>query len=303
MTYNIAAVERDTGLSKDVLRVWERRYGFPAPQRDAHGERLYSADEVHRLRLIKRLMDQGHRPGRLIATPVEELAALTPRHRPLPAGLRESSGDFQDLDALLDLIRTHDASRFQQAMQQRLARQGLMVFVQDTIAPLTRKIGEAWERGTVEVFEEHLYTELIQRLLRQAIASLPNASGGPRILLATLPEERHSLGLLMVEAVFAIEGAECISLGTQLPLLDLARAAEVHRVEIVALSFSIAFPARQIPLLLRQLRSALSESIRLWAGGAVVARLAPETGIEYLPTLDEARRALIAVPPVPTFPV
>jgi len=34
--YNISAVERDTGLSKDTLRVWERRYGFPKPLRDCH---------------------------------------------------------------------------------------------------------------------------------------------------------------------------------------------------------------------------------------------------------------------------
>ena len=65
-TFNITAVERETGLSKDVLRVWERRYGFPAPQRDSNGERRYPPEQVERLRLIKRLMDQGHRPGRLL---------------------------------------------------------------------------------------------------------------------------------------------------------------------------------------------------------------------------------------------
>ena len=62
-------------------------------------------------------------------------------------------------------------------MQQRLARQGLQRFVQDTVAPLTRRVGEAWEDGSFEVFEEHLFTELTKRLLRQAIAALP---GGPR---------------------------------------------------------------------------------------------------------------------------
>ncbi|MGZ8253883.1 MAG: MerR family transcriptional regulator, partial [Burkholderiaceae bacterium] len=61
----IAAVERDTGLSKDTLRVWERRYGFPQPLRDANGERVYPQDQVDKLRLIKRLMDQGHRPGKI----------------------------------------------------------------------------------------------------------------------------------------------------------------------------------------------------------------------------------------------
>ena len=77
-TFNIAAVERETGLSKDVLRMWERRYGFPVPARDGHGERAYSADQVARLAQIKRLMDQGHRPGKLMALAPETLAELAP---------------------------------------------------------------------------------------------------------------------------------------------------------------------------------------------------------------------------------
>ena len=79
---SIAAVERDTGLGKDTLRVWERRYGFPQPLRDAHGERVYPAEQVERLRLIKRLMDQGQRPGALLSKPLaalsEQLATSPP---------------------------------------------------------------------------------------------------------------------------------------------------------------------------------------------------------------------------------
>ena len=66
VSLSIAAVERDTGLSKDTLRVWERRYGFPLPHRDALGERSYPFDQVERLRTIKRLLDAGHRPGRVV---------------------------------------------------------------------------------------------------------------------------------------------------------------------------------------------------------------------------------------------
>lgn len=286
--FNIAAVERDTGLSKDVLRMWERRYGFPVPERDGNGERSYSADQVDRLRLIKRLMDMGHRPGKLIATPAAELLALAPR-RPLPRA--PAAGD-DDLGELLALIRQHDGHGYQQAMQQRLARSGLLHFVQDTVAPLTRRVGEAWEDGSIEVFEEHLFTELTKRLLRQAIAALPGGRRRPRILLTSLPDEQHALGLLMVEALFALEGAECIPLGTQMPLLDTGRAAAAHHADIAALSFSIAFPQRQIPGLLQQLRPILPAGCELWAGGAGVARIAPIAGVVLLPTLDNAVAAL-----------
>jgi methanogenic corrinoid protein MtbC1 len=287
--FNIAAVERDTGLSKDVLRMWERRYGFPIPERDGNGERSYPAAQVDRLRLIKRLMDLGHRPGKLIAMPTDMLSALAPRRSPPPAGPGDAA---DDLDELLNLIKQHDAAGYRQAMQQRLARQGLQRFVQDTVARLTRRVGEAWEDGSVEVFEEHLFTELTKRLLRQAIAALPGGGQGPRVLLTSVPDEAHVLGLLMVETLLALEGAECIPLGTQMPLLDIGRAAAAHRADIVALSFSTAFPPRQIPGLLRQLRQLLPAPIDLWAGGGGIVRVAVIDGVSLLNTLDDALGAL-----------
>jgi len=289
--FSIAAVERDTGLSKDVLRVWERRYGFPVPERDANGERLYPGEQVDRLRLIKRLMDQGHRPGRLLAMPGEELAALAPR-RSASAASAGHAAVGEDLGELLDLLKQHDAAGYQQAMQQRLARQGLQNFVQDTVAPLTRQVGTAWENGSFEVFEEHLFTELTKRLLRQAIAALPGGSRSPRILLTSVPDEQHVLGLLMVEALFALEGAECIPLGTQMPLLEIGRAAVAHRADIVALSFSLAFPQRQIPGLLQQLRLVLPPETGLWVGGGGVARVAKMEGVRLLSEFDAAVRGL-----------
>jgi DNA-binding transcriptional MerR regulator/methylmalonyl-CoA mutase cobalamin-binding subunit len=291
LTYNIAAVERDTGLSKDVLRMWERRYGFPTPERDGNGDRLYPAEQVERLRLIKRLMDLGHRPGKLIATPYEELAALAPRR--MAAGPAVPDERSPELDELIDLIHRHEGGAYLQAMQQRLARQGLQRFVQDTVSPLAHRIGEAWEQGRIEVFEEHFFTELTKRLLRQSITSLP-AGGRPRILLTTLPGEQHLLGLLMAEALFTLEGAECIPLGTQTPLLEIGRAAGAHQADVVALSFSAAFPARQIPALLLQLRMGLPAETELWAGGSGMLRIDDTDGVVSMPTLDDALRALAA---------
>ncbi len=290
-SFNIAAVERDTGLSKDVLRIWERRYGFPAPERDAHGERLYSSDQVERLRLIKRLMDQGHRPGKLIALPDEALASLAPRHA-RPAHAVVSAADTQGLEDLLALIRQHDSNGYVQALQQRLARQGLQRFVLDIVAPLTYRVGEAWEAGRIEIFEEHLFTELTKRVMRQAMAGLPAGRGRPRVLLTSLPDEQHVLGLLMVEALFALEGAACIPLGTQMPLTEIARAAAAHRADIVALSFSVCFPHRHIPAQLMQLRQLLPDDVALWVGGSGIARSTPPNNVTFLANLEEGVNAL-----------
>ena len=290
-SFSIAAVEHDTGLSKDVLRMWERRYGFPAPARDAHGERAYPAEQVERLRQIKRLMDQGHRPGKLLALPAEALAGLGPRHA-RPARSEAATVDAQGLSDLLALIKQHDANAYVHALQQRLARLGLQGFVQDIVAPLAQRVGEAWEDGDFEVFEEHLFTELTKRVMRQAIAALPAGQASPRVLLTSVPNEQHVLGLLMVEALFALEGAQCIPLGTQMPLTDIARAASAHRADIVALSFSVAYPHRQIPGQLEQLRQILPDAVALWVGGAGVSRLAPSAGVRRLTTLDAGIQAI-----------
>lgn len=287
--FTIAAVERDVGVSKDVLRVWERRYGFPVPNRDPHGERLYPAAQVLRLRLIKRLMDLGHRPGRLMSTPVEELEALAAGSHGVTAA--DADAGSHELDKLFALVRHHDAAAYLQAMQQRLARHGLRQFVLDTVAPLTVQIGFAWQQGQLQVFEEHLFTELTARVLRQAIATVPGGSE-PRVLLTTLPKEPHEMGLLMVEAVLSLEGAQCISLGTQMPLMEIVDAVAAHQVDVVALSFSAAFPARQTRALLEQLRAALPGPAELWAGGAGVRKLAAPDGVMCMASLDSAIAAV-----------
>jgi len=288
---NIGAVERDTGLGKDTLRVWERRYGFPRPVRDGNGERLYSTEQVDRLRLIKRLMDQGHRPGRLFSASEEDLLLLASSS---PSVERGAPIDDQGVVAqILALIKSHDAQGLRQALNQAMMRQGLHHFVLDTVVPLNRIVGDSWMRGELEVFEEHLYSEQMKSLLRQAISSLPaSANGRPRILLTTVPDERHVLGLLMVEGLLALDGATCISLGVQTPLSDIRQAAEAHSADIVALSFSSAFPARQIAPLLSQLREILPLTVELWAGGAGTQRLQAIEGVTALPTLEDALAAL-----------
>lgn len=291
-TFSIAAVERETRLSKDVLRVWERRYGFPQPVRDANGERCYPAEQVERLRLMKRLLDQGHRPGSLAALAWSELAALA---APPQAGAAPRSAHNGNIARLLDEIRARDPGVFRHALRQALARQGLESFIEETMAPLATAVGDCWENGSFDIFDEHFFTESAQQQLRQAIADLPATRQGPRILLTTVPGEPHGLGLLMAEALFSLEGATCISLGTETPLLDIARAAAAYKTGIVALSFSAAYPRRQVAPVLAQLRQALPPGVELWGGGAGTARLDGIAGVRLLPTLDSGRQALAAI--------
>lgn len=271
LTLPIGAVERDTGISKDTLRVWERRYGFPQPGRDTNGDRVYPADQVVRLRHIKRLLDKGHRPGKLLALSAAELSALAERtydeQVPWSRGAPK-----EELLAYLELCRLHRVEALRGVLLQTMVRLGLRDFVLDIVAPLTTAVGECWERGSFQVYEEHLFTEVVQNVLRGGIAGIrpPGEQARPGILLTTFPQERHTLGLQMAEAIFTLEGARCVSLGAETPIDEIVQAAA--GMDVVALSFSIASNPAHMVRGLDQLAAGLDPSCRIWAGGAGTAR-------------------------------
>ena len=174
-------------------------------------------------------------------------------------------------------------------------KQGLQAFVTDTVAPLNIAIGEAWVRGEIDIPREHLYTEQIQNLLRSAIGGQTGRDGKPGVLLTTFPEEQHALGLLMVEAMLVPEGARCVSLGTRTPVQDIRNMAVSGEFDVVALSFSAAFPVRQAIAGLLELRAALPQSVELWAGGSAVSSKQHRLpGIRVIASLPECAEAVLA---------
>ena len=289
---SIAAVERDTGLTKDTLRVWERRYGFPNPGRDEFGERLYPIDQVDKLRVLRRLMDAGHRPGKLIHLPMHALLLLGRQERlpasAAPAQTAAASLTAPDVGEFLALIRSRQPEVLRRSLAQALLRLGLERFVFDVAAPLARLIGEVWPRDEFESFDERLSIESLQTVMRGALASISTPGAPPTVMLTTVPGEPHGLGLLMTESLLSLQGCRCLSLGVQTPLWDAVLAARAHRADVLALSFSSALNAAQVVDSLAELREMLPATIGIWAGGDSPAlrrhRLA---GVEVLAGLHE----------------
>jgi DNA-binding transcriptional MerR regulator/methylmalonyl-CoA mutase cobalamin-binding subunit len=275
----IASVERETGLSKDALRVWERRYGFPTPGRDANGERLYSPAQVRRLSRIKRLMDRGHRPGKLLALDEAALLSLD-----AASSTALATPEHAQLDAWLDWVKTHNSEALQQAYHREMAKRGMAGFVQDIVAPLIVCVGEAWARNEIGVFEEHLFSQRLENLFRTALANMTPQRGHPRVLLTTLSGEEHTLGLLMVEALLVVEDAYPVLLGPQTPIDEIVRAARIKKVDAVCLSFSTAYSTTLASQGLRDLRQMLPADTQLWAGGHGIKPIRkPIDGVHLMP--------------------
>lgn len=287
---SIAWVERECGIAKDTLRVWERRYGFPVPMRDSHGDRLYNPDQVQKLKLIKQLMDRGHRPAGLVRMSAADLSALLDGNPAIDKNL------VTPLAArVIEILQTPDHSELIATLKQRLAADGLMSFITEHLAPMNSLIGEAWAHGRISIAQEHLYTEIVQKVLRAYLLNLQAQRGHPRVLLATLPGEPHGLGLLMVECVLTASGAMPISIGTEVPLGEIVSASRSHRCDVVAISFSQARKPSFVLQGVKTLREHLAPQQELWIGGEGAKWLRePVEGVMHLATLPAIRGLLRA---------
>lgn len=259
----INAVERETGVSKELLRMWERRYGFPIPERDAQGDRIYPMSQVAKLRLLRRLIDFGFRPGKIILLDTPELERL------LKSQGKATFDSSPELEVeLLNTLKSGDLNQLRDYLSHQLTKMGLQSFVLDFLQYANFIVGDAWMRGLLEVHEEHLFTEQVQSLMRLAISNLRDATQAPRVLLATPPEETHTLGILMVEAILRLENVDAVCYGAQMPVRDVAQAVVRHKMHIVAISFSASYPTSKAIEYLEELRFRLPLTVEIWGGGA-----------------------------------
>jgi len=264
--FSISEIEQETGISRDTLRAWERRYNFPTPTRNQRSERMYTLEQLRRLRLIKQLLDDGMRPGKLVTLDTQQLRQLT--------GTVDEEADCPaDIASLLESMRSGPRHSLMAQLRSLLQRYGLRDFLTEVATPMNRAVGEAWFRGEIGIFDEHLYSEQMRRVLTDALNSLPPGREHVRVLLTTLPGELHSLGLLMAACMLSLEGAQVLLIGVQTPLDEIVRGVRESDCNVVGLSCSEHLGRRTIAAQLVKLSKLLPKNVMIWAGGNGVRSL------------------------------
>ena len=282
-------IERLTGFGVEKLRKWRQRFGFPSAEHGVDGRAIYSRESVDRLLVIKRLIEAGFRPGQVVANTADENLKIF-------ADLNLSKSDVERSESTNDfisLLKQSDSEAFKALLRKRRAKQTMLDFVQQTIAPLMVGIGDAWLSGEIDVYHEHLCSSMIERyLITQTLKTRPKPAF-PIFLFALPPGEHHQLGLLMVEAVMAEAGAYIVNVGTEIPLNSLKLAATECKANVVALTFSFSYPPRDVVPTLAHLRRLLPPQMLIWAGGAglLQVRRVPK-GVRIMTHFDEAVKAL-----------
>jgi len=273
----IGELARRTGVSPELLRAWERRYGVLRPSRTESGYRLYSEADAERVVRMQELLRSGLAAAEAARQAVEHVATDEPRGVADTARLADALLDFHDADA-------------NQAFDELLADFTSDAVLEQAVLPVLRELGERWARGEISVAQEHFASNLIRgRLL--GLARGWDRGFGPRALLACLPEEQHDLGLLAFGLALRGHGWRITYVGADTPVETLARAAGA--IAPAAVVAAVLDRARLEPHV-----AALAEVARLaplWIGGAGAdAELAQRAGARWLESGPVAAAAQVA---------
>ena len=217
----IGQLARRTGVSPELLRAWEQRYGLLQPTRTAGGFRLYSAADEAKVQRMQGLVSGG-----LAAAQAARLVLSggdgEPARPTVPASstLEDATGD---LTASLDRLDEQAANT---ALDQLFATYTIETVLQAVILPYLHSLGERWKAGEVSVAHEHFASNLIRgRLL--GLAQGWGQGQGPGAILACVPGEQHELGLLAFGVALHRRGWRITYLGTDSPIgpvADIARS-------------------------------------------------------------------------------
>ena len=312
----IAVVAERTGLSVDVLRVWERRYGAVVPTRGPGGQRLYSDADVERLRLLEAAVQGGRRVGAVARLTTPELAVLV--HDDRAAALRRGdaaramadrapaggeadaagaarTGAADVVRRAMAHVRAFDPRALDALLRRTLALGGAAALLDGVVAPLLRRIGEDWHARRLGIAEEHAASAVIEALVLELMRTVATPDAGPTVLVATLAGGRHVIAAAMAGAAAAAEGWNVLFLGGPLPAADIAAAAASGDARAVAVSMLFAEDPARLVEELTLVRERLPAHVLVVAGGGAVAPLAAELerrGIVVGETLDALRLAL-----------
>jgi DNA-binding transcriptional MerR regulator len=233
--WRIGQLSSRVGVSPELLRAWEQRYGLIRPARSSGGFRLYSAADEARVRRVLALKETGLATAEAVDVALEEDIASP------AAGIPERSvsptpgvgGEMRR--RLTSALERFDEAATQETVDRAFAAVGVDAAVQGVVLPALRDIGEGWERGRLDVAQEHYATNVLQARL-MTLARGWGEGRGPRAVLACAPGELHVMGLLCLGLALRERGWRVVFLGADSPIAAIERMVDELAPSLVVLS-------------------------------------------------------------------
>ncbi|MFZ4578420.1 MAG: MerR family transcriptional regulator [Myxococcota bacterium] len=279
---SIGALARAAGIPVETLRTWERRYGFPSPERSASGQREYTPDTLERLNWVRQALEAGHRASLVVPLPQDQLQKMlgdrTAAAAPDTSKDEDISGDTHEnawLRVWMVAVNRLDAHALDREMNRALGQMGVVLCLTQRLAPFLQELGRQWADRRISVAHEHFATERVREQLARTWMPLAADNRGPVVVLGNLPGEEHVLGLHMVALVLALAGLRLVFLGANVPYADMAKAATQSRATAVAVSLAAWMPVQLARARLAELRRVLPADVDLVVGGGGAPRAVP----------------------------
>jgi len=304
----IGVVSRRTGLKRELIRAWERRYAAVEPERTDSNRRLYSDHDVERLALLRQVTELDHNISQVADLPNGELVDLLEQENRFPTTAAGGSATStatgnpasdpgapnpgegatahaagtvpgtatDDLDAAaeeivtaaLDAVRRLDERELAEIFERASLALSGLGVVGHVISPLMRRVGTLWAEGVLRPVHEHLAAAAARTYITALLRGYHPVATAPRLVATTPSGQLHELGALIAAAVAAAQGWQVTYLGPDLPAAEIAAAAHARDARVVALS--LLYPADDPHMAeeLRRLTRLLPQDTELVVGGA-----------------------------------
>jgi len=272
--YPIKVVSQMTGLSVHVIRAWEKRYSVVEPDRTDTNRRLYSEEDIEKLKLLNDALHLGHHIGGIANLSLLELKKLIPKES---NNLLEYKNGFAPINSenLLEevlsdsmlAIRNYDAKKLESILLNASAKLTQPILIEELIIPLVYKVGDLWHTGEIRVANEHLASSVIRGFLYNLLDSYSLNDSAPVMVTATPRGQEHELGALIAGVVAASSGWKVIYLGSNLPAEEIGAVVSYLKARVVALS--IVYPNDDLHLKheLKKFKHLLPDGVSIIVGG------------------------------------
>jgi DNA-binding transcriptional MerR regulator len=264
-THRIQRVSKLTGLSKDVIRVWERRFGLIKPTRGANRYRNYSDEDVVLLRYLKEQVDAGGSIGELARLGREELLTRVQASAPRVSVIDNRFSRL--LRELLSALDPLDRVTFEKRLNGAVAVVPFEEALHGILLPLQEQVGQLWHDGHVNVAIEHYVTKQIQQKIFSAMNQLPVAEFGPKIVVACPPEEEHDIAASAVAYRCRVRGCRVYYLGANVPISSLTNLCSRIEPDLTIISVPLAMTEAKATELVHALAHEVSPVSNLSVGG------------------------------------
>ena len=264
-THRIHRVAKLTGLSKDVIRVWERRFELLKPTRGANRYRNYSDEDVALLRYLKEQLDAGGSIGELSKLGREELLGRARTNAPQASFVDNTFSRL--LRELLSALDPFDRVTFEKRLNGAVAVVPFEDALHGILLPLQEQVGQLWHDGHVDIAIEHYVTKQIQQKIFSAMNQLPVAEFGAKVVVACPPGEEHDIAALTVAYRCRVRGCRVYYLGANVPIASLTSLCGKVEPDLTIISFPLALSEAQAAELVQALVHEVNPVSHLAVGG------------------------------------